>query len=173
MKTRTITQFGLLTAVALVLGWLDRMIPMPIVGIKLGLANTVLLYALCLMNRKSAVMLMLLKVSLSALLFGSSAWTFLVSLGGGIASLLVMILFLLIPRMPLVAVSVAGAIFHMVGQLLVIVLFHMAPWSFILIYLPILGVAAVITGMLTGISAKYAMKGLQAYSSNRHTPTKS
>lgn len=171
MKTRTLTQFALLTAVALVLGWVERMIPISgIPGVKLGLGNLVLLYALYLMDRKSAALLMLLKVFLSGFLFGSSLWTILISLGGGICSLLMMILLKLIPRLDIIVVSVGGAIFHIIGQLLVIILAQMAPWSFILFYMPILGAASILTGILTGIVAKYALRAMHAYPNQKRAP---
>lgn len=95
--TQKVARFGLLTALALVLGLLDRAIPLTALlggaapGIKLGLANTVLLYAVYLMDWQSAVFLMLAKVILSGLIFGSLT-AILYSLSGGILSLLVMLL---------------------------------------------------------------------------------
>ncbi len=89
--------FGLLTALMLVLGLADRAIPLTsllggaVPGMKLGLANTVLLYAVVLMDKKSCVMLMLTKVVLSGFLFGSLT-AILYSLSGGILSLGVMLL---------------------------------------------------------------------------------
>lgn len=96
-STQRVARFGLLTALALVLGLLDRAIPLTALlggaapGIKLGLANTVLLYAVYLMDWPSAVLLMLTKVILSGFLFGSLT-AILYSLSGGILSLLVMLL---------------------------------------------------------------------------------
>ena len=95
--TQKIARFGLLTALALVLGLMDRAIPVSALlggvlpGIKLGLANTVLLYAVYLMDWKSCVALMLTKVVLSGFLFGSLS-AILFSLSGGVLSLLVMLL---------------------------------------------------------------------------------
>lgn len=96
-QTQKIARFGLLTALALVLGLMDRAIPLSVLlggalpGIKLGLANTVLLYAVYLMDWKSCILLMLTKVLLSGLIFGSlSAIMF--SLAGGALSLAVMLL---------------------------------------------------------------------------------
>lgn len=94
--TQKVARFGLLTALALVLGLMDRAIPLTALlggaapGIKLGLANTVLLYAVYLMDWHSAVFLMLTKVLLSGFLFGSLT-AILYSLSGGILSLLVML----------------------------------------------------------------------------------
>ena len=95
--TQKIARFGLLTALALVLGLIDRAVPVSallggfVPGIKLGLANTVLLYAVYLMDWKSCVLLMLTKVVLSGFLFGSLT-AILYSLSGGVLSLTVMLL---------------------------------------------------------------------------------
>ena len=96
-QTQRIARFGLLTALALVLGLMDRAIPVSALlggvlpGIKLGLANTVLLYAVYLMDWKSSVILMLTKVVLSGFLFGSLS-AIMYSLSGGVLSLLAMLL---------------------------------------------------------------------------------
>ena len=96
-STQKIARFGLLTALALVLSLMDRAIPLSallggaVPGIKLGLANTVLLYAVYLMDWQGCVLLMLTKVVLSGLIFGSlSAIWF--SLAGVALSLAVMLL---------------------------------------------------------------------------------
>ncbi len=96
-RARVVARFGLLTALALVLGWLDRAIPITWLlsgaapGIKLGLANTVLLYAVYLMDWRGCVLLMLAKVFLSGFLFGSMS-AIIYSLSGGVLSLLIMLM---------------------------------------------------------------------------------
>lgn len=96
-QTQRIARFGLLTALALILGLMDRAIPLSallggfVPGVKLGLANTVLLYAVYLMDVKSCILLMLTKVLLSGFLFGSLS-AILYSLAGGVLSLAVMLL---------------------------------------------------------------------------------
>ena len=95
--SKKVARFGLLVALALVLGYFDRAIPLSallggaVPGIKLGLANTVLLYGVYLMDWRGSVMLMLAKVVLSGLMFGSLS-AILYSLSGGILSLAVMLL---------------------------------------------------------------------------------
>ena len=91
-----VAQFAMLTALALVLGWFDRAVPLSallggaVPGIKLGLANTVLLYGVYMLRPTDCVLLMLAKVGLSGLLFGSLS-AMLYSLAGGILSLAVML----------------------------------------------------------------------------------
>ena len=90
-------RFGLLAALSLVLGYFDRAIPITMIlsgavpGIKLGLANTVLLYGVYMLDWRGCVLLMLTKVFLSGFLFGSLS-AILYSLSGGILSLAVMLL---------------------------------------------------------------------------------
>ena len=113
-QTQKIARFGLLTALALVLGLMDRAIPVSALlggvlpGIKLGLANTVLLYAVYLMDWKSCVALMLTKVVLSGLIFGSLS-AILFSLAGGVLSLIVMLLIRKKPERGAVAVILLTA----------------------------------------------------------------
>ena len=113
-SAQRVARFGLLTALALVLGWLDRAIPVTwllggaVPGIKLGLANTVLLYAVYLMDWKSGVLLMLAKVLLSGFMFGSMS-AILYSLSGGALSLIVMLLVRRRPRAGALAIALLAA----------------------------------------------------------------
>ena len=112
---KRIAELGLLTAVALVLGYLESLLPIVgIPGVKLGLANTVLLYALYLLDVKSAALLMVLKVGLSGLLFGGPA-AMLYSFAGGLLSLAVMLLVRRLKGIGVVGVSVCGAAAHNIG----------------------------------------------------------
>ena len=134
MSTRKTALFGLLTALALILGLMDRALPVSallggvIPGIKLGLANTVLLYAVYLMDWKSSVALMLTKVVLSGFLFGSLS-AILFSLSGGILSLAVMLLLRKHPErgaLAVVLLTAAAEIYllcrnpHPQGQVLIV-----------------------------------------------------
>lgn len=160
-SVRWLTRMALLTAVAVVLGYIEHLIPMPggIPGIKLGLANTVLLYAIYLLDVKSAFLLMVLKVGLSGLMYGGvSAMMF--SFGGGLCSLVMMLLMKKLGGVSIIGVSVVGAVFHNVGQTAVAA--FMVNTAALMGYVPFLLVAAVITGVLTGIAAKYAIQGLKA-----------
>lgn len=154
-----IAKLGLLTAVAIVLGYFEHLLPVSgIPGVKLGLANTVLLYALYLVDVPSAILLMFLKVGVSGLLFGGPA-AMIYSLAGGVLSLVVMIFACKMPGFSVVGVSVLGAVAHNVGQMLIAIL--VVETRAILAYLPILLIAAAVTGTLTGLIARYAFRGLR------------
>jgi heptaprenyl diphosphate synthase len=155
----TIAKLGLLTAVAIVLGYFEHLLPVSgIPGVKLGLANTVLLYALYLLDVPSAILLMFLKVGVSGLLFGGPA-AMLYSFAGGVLSLVVMILARRLPGFSVVGVSVLGATAHNVGQMLIAI--FIVETRAILAYLPILLIAAAVTGTLTGLIARYTFRGLR------------
>lgn len=155
----TIAKLGLLTAVAIVLGYFEHLLPVSgIPGVKLGLANTVLLYALYLLDVPSAVLLMFLKVGVSGLMFGGPA-AMIYSFAGGVLSLVVMIFARKMPGISVVGVSILGAVAHNVGQMLIAI--FIVETRAILAYLPILLIAAAITGTLTGLIARYTFKGLR------------
>ena len=157
-----VARFGMLTALALVLGWLDRAIPVTwflsgaVPGIKLGLANTVLLYAVYLMDWKGCVLLMLAKVFLSGFMFGSMS-AILYSLSGGALSLAVMLLVRHRPRLGALVIALLAAASdvmllvrnsHPRGQLL---------WCMILIAMACL--AAVAAFLIIGRRPEYGVLG--------------
>lgn len=159
MSTKKIAQYGLLTAMMLVLGLVERqfMLVPGIPGIRLGLSNTVLLYALCLMSVKGAWLLMALKVVLGGFLYAGVSGMF-YSFAGGVLSMLAMLLALRVKGIGMVGISVCGAVFHMAGQLLMSRLL-LGSWA-AAVQAPILLVAAVVTGILTGVVAQAACRGI-------------
>ncbi|HIR69396.1 MAG: Gx transporter family protein [Oscillospiraceae bacterium] len=161
MKAKNMARFGLLIGLALVLGYVESVLPIApgLPGVKLGLGNTVLLFGLYMLGEKQTVWLMLGKVLLSGLLFGTPS-AYLYSLAGGICSLCAMWGLRRLPGMGLIGVSVGGAVCHNLGQLAVAALVvGTAP---VLSYLPILLVSAIITGMITGVAAKATISAMEA-----------
>ena len=165
-----VAKLGLLTAVAIVLGYFEYLLPVTgIPGVKLGLANTVLLYALYFIDVPSAILLMFLKVGLSGLLFGGPA-AMLYSLAGGVLSLVVMILARKSKGLSIVGVSVLGAVSHNIAQM--VVACFVVETRAILAYLPILLFAAAVTGTLTGLIARYTFRGLRPKTTEQSDPAK-
>lgn len=159
MKTKSITRLGILLAVALVLGYFENLIPLnaSVPGVKLGLSNIVLLYAIYLIDAKSAFVLMILKVMLSGMLFSGVSGA-IYSFAGGLLSLIMMVLIKRLPDVSIVGVSVVGAVFHNVGQ--ISIASFVVENRYIFFYLPVLLISAVITGIATGVIAKYALRSL-------------
>jgi len=153
---------GLLTSLMLVFGLIERQFPLTaaIPGVKLGLANSVLLYSLYMLGVKQSFILMLLKALMSWLIYTNMSAMF-YSLGGGLCSLLVMILLSRMNGVSILGVSALGAVFFNVGQILVAVVMLNTP-QLIVTYLPVLMVSGVVTGVLTGIVAKMVLKHLKS-----------
>ena len=160
-RVQQIAISGLLTSLMLVLGLVERQFPLTaaIPGIKLGLANSVLLYALYMMGVRQSIVLMLLKALMSWLIYTNLSAMF-YSLGGGALSLLAMVVLSRVNGVSIVGVSALGAVFFNVGQILVAVFMLNTP-QLLMTYLPILMVSGVVTGILTGIVAQMVMKHLR------------
>ena len=152
---------GLLTSLMLVLGLIERQFPLTaaIPGIKLGLANSVLLYALYMLGIKQSIVLMLLKALMSWVIYTNMS-AMLYSLAGGVLSLLAMILLSRIKGVSIIGVSALGAVFFNMGQILMAVIMLNTP-QLMVTYLPILMVSGVVTGVLTGVVAQMVMKHLK------------
>ena len=150
---------GLLTSLMLVLGLIERQFPLTaaIPGIKLGLANSVLIYALYMLGIKQSVVLMLLKALMSWLINMQAMFY---SLAGGALSLLAMIALSRIKGVSVIGVSALGAVAFNVGQILMAVVMLNTP-QLIVTYLPVLMVSGVVTGVLTGVVAQMVMKHLK------------
>ena len=160
-RVQQIAISGLLTSLMLVLGLVERQFPLTaaIPGIKLGLANSVLLYALYMMGVRQSIVLMLLKALMSWLIYTNLSAMF-YSLGGGVLSLLAMVLLRRVNGVSIVGVSALGAVFFNVGQILVAVLMLNTP-QLLMTYLPVLMVSGVVTGVLTGVVAQMVMRHLR------------
>ena len=159
MKTHKIALLGVLTAAAIVISIIESFIPsIGIPGVKLGLANIVILTILYELGVMDAIVVNLLRVLLVASLRGTIfSMGFVMSLTGAVLSLTIMIVFyLFIKRFSIVGVSVIGSIFHVSGQVL-IAMFYLGT-TYIILYLPVIAISAIITGVFVGIIAQLVIK---------------
>lgn len=158
--TRRLARVSLLCACALVLSYLETMIPLPVAvpGIKLGLANVAVVVALYTLDVKSAAAVALVKVFASGFLFGSPMML-VYSLGGTVLAFIGMVALAAVPGVGLVPVSMLAAVLHNVGQLGVAAMALQTPAVFI--NLGVLGVAACVTGGITGAVAEGALAGIE------------
>lgn len=151
---------GLLVALMLVLGYVESLIPINVgvPGIKLGLSNGVLIFAVYMMDIPAAYCLMALKVLLSGLMFGGvSAIAY--AFAGGLLSLTGMCLLSRVKGIHPVVVSVMGGVLHNVGQVgLAMLILH----TNLLYYLAVLVLVGGVCGALTGVCAAAVMKHLRA-----------
>ena len=118
MKASKIAQYGLLTALALVLSYLESLIPpLWVPGVKLGLPNLAVVFALYRLGWKDACAISLVRVVLVTLLFGNGA-ALAYSIAGAALSLSLMGLLKKTRKFSTVGVSVAGGVAHNAGELL-------------------------------------------------------
>lgn len=149
------TLLAILTAGAIVIGILESLIPsIGIPGVKLGLSNIVILIVLYELGIWESIFVSLVRVLIVSLVRGTFlSMGFVMSLSGAVLSLGIMILFyLLIKKFSIVGVSVIGALFHVAGQIGVAMIYLETPY--ILYYLPIIALSAIVTGIIVGVSAQ-------------------
>lgn len=159
MSVRRIALLGILTAATIVIAILESFIPsIGIPGVKLGLANIMILVILYELGIVDAIMVNLLRVIVVGLVRGNIfSMGFLMSITGAIFSLGIMILFYLVVRkFTVVGVSVIGSIFHVGGQVIIAMIFLGS--AYVVLYLPIIGISAIITGVFVGIVAQLIIK---------------
>lgn len=155
-KTTRLTADALLLSAAFILSYIEMLIPVPVPvpGIKLGLANLAVLFTIYYCGVPDAFFVLSGRLLLSALLFGSAA-SFMFSAAGGLTSFLVMCLFRMILRDRIIIVSIAGGVFHNIGQLAAAFFILSVPvWA----YMPYLVLGGIAAGALNGTAAAVLLR---------------
>ena len=152
INSKKITRTALLIAMTVLLGYVESLFSpiIPVPGIKLGLANAVVMLVLYADSAKTAWTVSLLKVVLCSVLFGT-ATSFLYSLCGAVLSLFVMMLAKKVKIFSVPGVSAIGGIIHNLGQLLCAYFFIGKGAIF---YIPVLCVSGAVCGALIGIAVQ-------------------
>lgn len=160
-KTKRLVLLAMLTAVAMILSYVESLLPsVGIPGVKMGLANIAVIFALFRFGWKEAAALSLVRVVLVSLLFGSVG-AMLYSLAGAVLSLAVMALLRRIDRFFTVGISVAGGVAHNAGQILMAMLILQTKQ--LLGYLPVLAVSGIAGGVLTGLAAALLIRRIPEF----------
>ncbi len=157
ISARTVATAAVLTALAMVLSYLESLLPAftAIPGVKLGLANIAVVFALYTLGAPYAVLISLLRVGLSSLLFGQIVG-FVFSLFGALVSLCLMYLCRRFAPLSPVGVSVAGGIGHNIGQILAaLVLWETAAFLY---YLPVLMISGTVAGVGVGVCGGWLVR---------------
>ena len=159
MQAKKIATMGLLVALAMVLSWVEQLVPLSVAvpGVKLGLANLIIVIALYKMRLSEVFLLSIVRILLSGFLFGNY-FSILYSLAGGLLSLAVMALLKKAGDFSVMGISMAGGVSHNVGQLVVAML--VVETVSVSYYLPVLLVAGLVTGFLIGVAAGEMLKRL-------------
>ena len=147
--------YGVLTAAALVCGYLELLVTVP--GVKLGLGNVVILMALERLGAKAGLFLMFIKVIASTLLF-ANLQMLVFSLAGGLLSWAVMALAVRSGAFSTVATSVLGGLAHNAGQLIAVAVLLSSRVA--LANMPALAVSGVLCGAAVGVAARLVLRAL-------------
>lgn len=158
--SRKIGYLGMTLAIALILSYVESLIPFSfgVLGMKLGLPNAAILFALAYYGEKEAALISFARVFMVALLFGN-VYSFLFSLCGAVVSLFLMTLLFRYTRLSIYSISITGAIGHNMGQLLIAIL--VVKQYNVIFYFPVLFLFGGITGLLIGIVAREILKRLK------------
>ena len=150
MKTKKLTVMAMTTAVAMILSFVESQIPafVAVPGVKIGLANIAVVFALYSLGWKEAVAISLVRVVLVSMLFGSIASLF-YSLAGAVLSLTGMGLLKKTGKFTEIMISVTGGILHNIGQIgMACLILETAALRY---YLPFLLISGIIAGIVVGI----------------------
>ena len=151
---------AIMVALAMIFSYVEALIPINfgIPGIKLGLANLVVVVALYTLNWPLAALIALVRIILSGLLFGNLA-SLVYSLAGGFLSFVVMALLKKIKGFSVIGVSIAGGVCHNIGQ--IVAAWFMLGSFKIVYYLPVLIISGAVTGVIIGILSKICLTRLR------------
>ncbi len=160
METRRIAQTGVLVSLAMVLSYIESLFPVFIAvpGIRIGLANIAIVFALYHLGFRAALGISVVRIVLSALLFGSVI-SMSYSLCGALISLAMMAILKRSGLFGTVAVSVVGGVSHNLGQIAVACLILQT--KAIAYYIPVLILSGVVSGVVIGMVSAVVIARLE------------
>lgn len=153
INTKKLVKLGLLLSIALILSYVESLIPFGfgVPGIKLGLANLAVLLCLYCIGTKEAIIMNVMRILLSGFLFGNM-YSIIYSLAGGVLSFLAMWIGKKINLWSISGISVLGAVSHNIGQILIAA--FVVETAGVFYYIPFLLFTGVLTGLLMGLITK-------------------
>lgn len=165
MRVKKAAYTAVFVALAIIISALEALIPLPIPGAKLGLANIIIVFVLYNIGSGEAYAVLFLRCTLSSLLF-SSITSFAFSLIGGLLSLTSAYIIKKIPRriFSYIGICIIGAALHNIGQVIVCCLMFSSYYA--LYYLPVLLFCSIVCGAFTGVILNSIPHDLIKYSQN-------
>lgn len=157
-QTKRLSLLAILTSLALILSFVESQFPpiyQGVPGVKMGLANIVITFALYTLSPLDTIAISLIRVFAVSLLF-ANALVFTYSLAGAILSFLIMLILKKIDKFSCVGVSVVGAISHNLGQILMAIL--LLDTIQIGYYMIILVITGTLAGVIVGLTASILIK---------------
>ncbi len=149
------------TAFAVVLSYVETLIPSPgILGVKIGLANFAVVLALYFLGYKEAILINIIRIIIIGFFFGNLFRIFF-SIAGAVISFIAMAVLKRTNKVSMITVAIAGGVFHNLGQ--IVVACYIVDTYSVFVYLPVLIVSGVITGMIIGILSDIIYKRLKKF----------
>lgn len=160
MRNKKTAYIGLLVALAFIFSYIEFLIPinLGIPGVKLGLANLVIIVGMYTIGEKNSFILSMVRIVLVAITFSNMS-AMLYSLAGGILSYAVMVAAKRTKFLSVKGVSAFGGIFHNVGQILAAVL--ILETKELIYYLPVLMIAGIVSGTVIGLLAAMVIERIK------------
>lgn len=160
MKVKNVTVLGLCVALAMIMSYIESLFPLnfAVPGIKMGLANIVIIFLLYRVGFKEAATVSLIRVFLVSLLFGN-VMMMAYSLAGAVLSLSLMLVLKKSNRFSVIGVSIVGGVAHNAGQIIMAIILLGAKQ--IAYYLPVLAITGTVTGVLIGTGAAIVIKRIK------------
>lgn len=167
-KSRKIAILGMLISLSLILSYVESLIPFyfGVPGMKLGLANLVVLTSLYLLGAREAFVISILRVLVAGFLFGNG-FSIVYSLAGAVLSFVIMCLLKKLTKMDVLLVSVFGGISHNLGQIIVAII--VVENYNLMFYFPVLLIAGSVCGLIIGILVKEVCKRLNDFVHQRYS----
>ena len=155
MKIKKLTLLALLSAIALTIFMVEAQIPapLPIPGIKLGLANIVTVFTVFTLGAKEGIAVLFVRIFLGAVFAGNFSTIFYSAAGGACAIGVTILLRKILTKKQLWVAGCLGAIAHSVGQMAMAITLLATPS--LILYLPVMIVISIITGLFTGLCAQF------------------
>ncbi len=161
MDSKKITRISVFLAISIVISAVESIIPsVPIPGVKLGLAAVIILIFMYFFSTKEAFIILILRIVLTSLILGKFLNIgFYLSLSGGLTSFAIMVALKRTNLFSIYGVSVAGAIGHAVGQIVVAI--FLLSTSALIYYLPVMLLISIFTGLITASIANKTGKYIE------------
>ena len=155
MNTRRLTTLALLSAIALTIFMSEAQIPapVPLPGVKMGLANIVTVFAVFALGAKDAVLVLIVRIFLGAVFAGNFSSILYSAAGGACAMIVTILLRKILTKKQLWVAGCLGAVAHSIGQMAMAVFVTGTPS--IAVYLPAMIAISIITGLFTGLCAQF------------------
>lgn len=157
---KNVAFLGVFLSLALIFSYVESLVPFAfgVPGMKLGLANSLVLALIYVRTKKEAFLINVARILLSGILFGNP-FSIIYSMAGGVLSFVVMIFLKEKVKLNILCVSIAGAIFHNLGQILVAM--AVLRTGSLIYYMSLLLISGLITGTLMGIISNELIKRIK------------